>query len=148
MISYDKVIFYILLIAAITCSCNKKQKEQSINHQDVVNLHLEGIPQFPGGKQKFIEYFHKSIKYPFVCQQKNQEGKVTCNFDVYRDGRIRNVKITQKTNSEMDEEVFRVINEMPQWTPVPASLLSPVFSQYTVTVIFKLNDTEYGKDAS
>ena len=66
-----------------------------------------------GSLNKFYSYIQKNIQYPEVARKNKIEGKVIVSFEVYADGSIKNVKILKGLEMECNEEVVRVIKQLP-----------------------------------
>ena len=75
------------------------------------------MPQFPGGEEKFMSLIAHAIKYPREARKRNITGKVYVNFVIDKFGKIRDIKILRGIGGGCDEEVIRVLNLMPDWTP-------------------------------
>ncbi len=97
---------------------------------------VEEMPKFNnGGLDKARDYIAQNIKYP----TNGIEGKVYVNFVVESNGKVSNVKIIKSINPDIDKEVVRVIENMPDWTPGKQKGKNvPV--QFTIPVVFSLND--------
>nr|HPN22420.1 M56 family metallopeptidase [Tenuifilaceae bacterium] len=97
---------------------------------------VEEMPKFNnGGLGKARDYIAQNIKYP----TNGIEGKVYVNFVVESNGKVSNVKIIKSINPDIDKEVVRVIENMPNWTPGKQKGKNvPV--QFTIPVVFSLND--------
>jgi len=97
---------------------------------------VEEMPKFNnGGLDKARDYIAQNIKYPTT----GIEGKVFVNFVVESNGKVSNVKIVKSINPDIDKEVVRVIENMPDWTPSKQRGKNvPV--QFTIPVVFSLND--------
>ncbi len=97
---------------------------------------VEEMPKFNnGGLDKARDYIAQNIKYPTT----GIEGKVFVNFVVESNGKVSNVKIVKSINPDIDKEVVRVIENMPDWTPGKQRGKNvPV--QFTIPVVFNLND--------
>ena len=51
--------------------------------------HLDAIPQFQGGQEKFFKFLEENIKYP----RHHVGGKVYAQFIVEKDGTLSDLKI-------------------------------------------------------
>lgn len=77
-------------------------------------LPAEDMPKFKGNLN---EYLSKNIRYPPIAQETGIQGRVICQFVVYEDGTIRDVKVVRGVDPSLDKEAIRVIENMPKWTP-------------------------------
>jgi len=75
------------------------------------------MPEFPGGEAALMKFLAKNVTYPAAAKQNNVAGKVYVQFIVDHSGIVRNAKVLKGLGSGCDEEVIRVINMMPVWTP-------------------------------
>lgn len=79
---------------------------------------VEAKPTFNGGDaDSFVKYVQENIKYPQSAIDNDVEGKVTVNFVVDANGKIRNAKVVKGVDPELDAEALRVVNSAPAWTP-------------------------------
>lgn len=78
---------------------------------------VEQGPQFPGGKEKLMEYLSTHMQYPEEAINKGIQGRVTVIFVVNRDGSISDARLLRSLDPSCDEEALRVINNMPRWIP-------------------------------
>jgi len=79
---------------------------------------VEAKPTFEGGDANaFVKYVQQNLKYPDNALENDIEGKVTVNFVVDANGKIRNAKVVKGVDAELDAEALRVIENAPAWTP-------------------------------
>ena len=79
---------------------------------------VEAKPTFNGGDaDAFVKYVQKNIKYPENALANGVEGKVTVNFVVDANGKIRNAKVVNGVDEELNAEALRVVESAPAWTP-------------------------------
>lgn len=79
--------------------------------------YVEEKPEFPGGRSSMINYINSQRCYPQEAYQLGIEGRVTCAFVVYPDGKISNIKVLKGVESSLNKEAVRLISEMPDWKP-------------------------------
>ena len=74
--------------------------------------------QFPGGQRSLYEYIQQNMR-PIAAQTFYRENstKVYVAFVVEETGAITNVKIERGFCKEVDDEIVRLIQEMPDWLP-------------------------------
>ncbi len=70
-----------------------------------------------GGRKAFKQYLEKNLRYPESALEKKVEGKVTVQFAVEPTGQLSDFKVIKGIGSGCDEEVVRLINQGPSWTP-------------------------------
>ena len=79
---------------------------------------VEAKPTFNGGDaDSFIKYVQQNIKHPENALENGVEGKVTVNFVVDANGKIRNAKVVNGVDDELNAEALRVVESAPAWTP-------------------------------
>ena len=75
-------------------------------------------PTFESGDANaFVKYVQQNLKYPENALENDVEGKVTVNFVVDANGKIRNAKVVKGVDPELDAEALRVVENAPAWTP-------------------------------
>ena len=96
-------------------------------------------PRFNGGDaNEFSKWVSENVRYPEKCRQSRVQGRVTLQFTVTEEGKVRDVKVLRSVNDEMDKEAVRVISESPLWTPGRDANGEIVPVSYTFPVIFSL----------
>ena len=98
---------------------------------------VEQMPQFPGGQTEMMQFISKNMKYPTIAQENGTQGRVTCQFVVGADGRVRDVNVLRGVDPYLDKEAVRVIMSMPKWIPGKQNGKA-VSVKYTIPVVFKL----------
>jgi len=69
-------------------------------------------PEFPGGINEFYKYVGKNFKH-----LNSAKGKIRVAFVVETDGTLRDFKITEGLNYDMNVEALRVLFYSPRWIP-------------------------------
>jgi protein TonB len=88
--------------------------------------------------QAFKSFMAKHIKYPSLARDNDIEGTVHVQFVIGKTGDIESTKILRSIGGRCDEEVLRVIDLMPRWSPGIQGG-RPVKVMYTAPVKFELN---------
>ena len=78
---------------------------------------LDEMPKFPGGAEKLIEFINQNLKYPENSKKQDIQETVFVSFIINTDGVISNVEIVKGVDTEIDNEVIRVVELMPKWSP-------------------------------
>lgn len=112
-------------------------KEEKINPDSIYYV-TEISPEFPGGRQAFLDYLKANVNYPAQCREAEIQGRVLITFVVQKDGSIKNASVLKSVHPLLDAEALRVISAMPNWKPGMEHGTS-VSVQYTVPVNFRLN---------
>lgn len=108
---------------------------------------VEQMPQYPGGKDKLLQYLSMSIRYPKEAEMAGVQGRVIGNFIVEKDGSITGARIDKSVDKSLDAEALRIINEMPKWKPGMQNG-KPVRVKYMVPITFRISGTEVKNDRS
>lgn len=76
---------------------------------------LDELPTYPGGLEEMSNYLMEHLNYPWTARENAIEGDVRVEFVVGSDGNIEEPVILEGLGHGCDEEVLRIINEMPPW---------------------------------
>jgi len=63
------------------------------------------------------QYIYSQMKYPAKARKSKIEGSVIAQWEIAHDGSVRNIRVPQSLSNEIEEEVLRVLNNMPEWEP-------------------------------
>lgn len=105
--------------------------------EDVIVVHAEVMPEFPGGTSALMKYLSTHIKYPAVSQEIGAYGRVIVQFIVDKDGTITDPVVVRGVEVHLDKEAIRVISSMPKWKPGMQNG-KRVRVKYTLPVLFRL----------
>jgi TonB family protein len=75
------------------------------------------MPEFQGGESQREDFLIKNIRYPQEARLKNIEGTVYINFIISQTGELESFKIIKGVNELLDNEVIRMTQTMPRWSP-------------------------------
>ncbi|MFG4002584.1 hypothetical protein [Flavobacterium aquidurense] len=70
-------------------------------------------PEFPGGKEKFLEYVQINFKKSNI--NKNIKESILANFIVEMDGSITNVAIIKDDGIKTGKTLKRILEKSPKW---------------------------------
>jgi len=73
---------------------------------------------FPGGLPALQRFLIRNLHYPDSAIIREIVGTVKIGFNVSKDGKIGEIKVTQSVESSLDSEAVRVISIMPDWEPL------------------------------
>jgi TonB family protein len=73
---------------------------------------------FPGGLLGLQRFLIRNLRYPDSAASHSIEGTVKIGFNVSKDGKIENIKVTRSVEPSLDSEALRVIGLMPDWKPL------------------------------
>jgi TonB family protein len=105
-------------------------------HGDSVYTIVYSQPQFPGGEQSRVAFLRENLQYPQTALHQGIQGTVFVSFIVRFDGRITDVNILRGVSEELDLEVVRVMQLMPEWVPGKLVDDSPVSVIFNMPVRF------------
>jgi len=108
----------------------KKRTISSQLENDVYAV-VEEMPRFPGcesgsmtNKQRklcaeklMLQFIYENIIYPEKARSNGIEGMAVASFTVNKQGNVTNPQILRGLEGGCNEEVLRIINQMPKWTP-------------------------------
>jgi protein TonB len=75
---------------------------------------IEVKPNFPGGLEKFYQFFNNNFKIP---DEEGLKGKVYASFIVEKDGSLSEIKILRDIGYGTGKESIRVLKLSPKWNP-------------------------------
>jgi len=85
---------------------------------DTIHYDYEITPEFKGGASEMMKYLQKNIKISEKSKEDYVHGKTYIKFTINEDGSISDVSILKGSGEkEFDNEVIRVVKEMPKWNP-------------------------------
>lgn len=98
----------------------------------------EEMPEFEGGVAGLMRYIGSNIIYPEGAKISGREGTVFVSFIVSETGMVEGVKVMRGIGYGCDEEVVKVLNNMPKWKKVGKNNGRPVKVRFNIPVAFKL----------
>lgn len=112
--------------------------EEEIEEAPIPFALVEDKPSFMGGDANtFNKWVAKNLKYPEIAKENGVQGRVTLQFTVDTDGKIKDVKVLRGVDSALDKEAVRVVSSSPKWTP-GKQRHRPVKVIYIFPVLFQL----------
>jgi len=109
------------------------ESNQKLGEEEIL-MFAEKMAEFPGD---IYSYIGKNLNYPEAAKAIAKEGKVVVQFTIGKDGKISDIIIIKKAGYGFDEEVIRLIENMPNWKPAIQNG-KPVNLRYTLPINFKL----------
>ncbi len=81
---------------------------------------------FPGGQKEMFRFVSQKIKYPAIAQENGLQGLVNASFRVNGAGTIIGAEVIDASEgmSTLNNEVLRIIKEMPRWEKDGSFLIS------------------------
>jgi len=137
MIKYHLTIF-LLIISQATCL-------SQIDNNGNLITYFSDPPSFNNGSvYQFAIWVYSNITYPKTALQDEISGRVIARIFIDSNGKVDSVKIVQGLRSDIDQEVKRVIESSPTWTPAKANDL-PIGMFFSFPVDFTLDDQQFEK---
>lgn len=117
------------------------QEGDLIITEDAPLIKAEIDPDFQGaGKEsssKFRTWVQMNVRYPQLAQDNGVSGAVNLKFVIGTDGRIKDITVLSSPDRSLTEEVIRVLNASPIWTP-GQQRGKPVSVYGTIKIVFTL----------
>lgn len=87
--------------------------------KDGVYNKVETMPEYPGGETALQTFVENNINYPQQALDQAAEGTVRVSFIVDEKGNVvKPLVITgANSNTALDQEALRVVQQMPKWKP-------------------------------
>ena len=120
-------LLFLICVFLLTAGTNAQNKNDSIY------ANCEVIPTFTGGDAACRSYLIKNIIMPDDALKQNVEGTAYVQFVVERNGSLSSVELKKGILKSVDDEIVRVVKEMPAWTPASSNGIN-VRYQYTLPV--------------
>lgn len=90
-------------------------------------------------EEKMFQAIFTNLKYPKEAREKGIEGTVFVKFVIQKDGSVANIETLKSVGYGCDEEVIRVVSNMPKWVPAKKDG-KPVATSFTLPIKFKLDN--------
>lgn len=122
--------------------------ETKSGRDSLVFITAETMPKFMDGDvQSFQMWVMQNIRYPEEALSKGLEGKVVVQFVVGKDGYIDTDRLEffDKCNPLLHDEVVRVFEKAPRWTPAIQKGEAVAIS-YVIPVVFAIAKDEEVKN--
>jgi TonB family protein len=78
---------------------------------------VEKTAQDACSKRSFLESIYKNIRYPASARQEGIQGMVVVQYTIGKDGKLEDTYVLRGIDEAVDQEVLRVIKELPDWQP-------------------------------
>ena len=145
-----KALFLLFILSVgqfISCGIDKSILKNDISNveakdepeTDKVYQAVEKMPEFPGGKQRLLDWVMKSIQYPAEAREMGIQGRVIVQFVVNKSGKAVEPVIVQSLHHLLDDEAIRLIESMPRWKPGEEKG-EPVRVKFTMPINFRLSE--------
>jgi TonB family protein len=116
--------------------------ETNVEMEGEVYFRAEIMPKFQGKESDaFRPFVAKNLKYPKEAIENKIQGTVYIQFDVDKEGNVRNAMVVRGVSPLLDAEALRVTNLSPKWTPAEQDG-EKVNVRFTFPIVFKLSDSK------
>lgn len=144
-----KALFLLFILSVgqfISCGTNKSILKSDTSYveakeeteTDKVYQVVEKMPEFPGGKQRLLNWMKENIQYPVEAQKEGIQGRVIITFVINKSGKAVEPLIIQSVDPLLDKEAIRLINSMPKWK-AGEEKGEPVRVKFTMPINFRLS---------
>ncbi|MDE6716201.1 MAG: energy transducer TonB, partial [Muribaculaceae bacterium] len=115
---YDRIINYDAIEHVIDYPIYGDELSQEPEPIDsIVFTAVNEMPKFIGGNEALIRFINNNFKYPDSLRGSGIEGRVYVDIIVCRDGSVSKARVYQGIHPDIDREVLRVVNLLPQFIP-------------------------------
>jgi protein TonB len=114
-----KPLLIILLLLTFAGAINAQTRDSSASKTNDTTLYLsvDHQPEFPGGYDALLAYVGRNIMNNARKYGQNIQGRIYIQMVVEKDGTPSHVKAIKGISKEIDQEVVKVIEKSPKWTP-------------------------------
>ena len=144
-----KTLFLVFILSVglfISCGTDKSILKNDTSYveakdkieTDKVYQVVEKMPEFPGGKQRLLNWVMKNIQYPAEARKKGIQGRVVITFVINKNGKAVEPLIVQSVDPLLDKEAIRLVNSMPKWK-AGEEKGEPVRVKFTMPINFRLS---------
>ena len=102
-------------------------------------VHVEQMPEFPGGNDELMKWLNSNIIYPTIAQEQGIQGTVSIRFVVTPDGSVEDVTVVKSLDPSCDREAVAKVKKLPKFNPGKQNG-NPVFVYFTLPVRFRLQN--------
>ena len=145
-----KTLFLLFILSVglfISCGTDKSILKNDTSYvvakdeteTDKVYQAVEKMPEFPGGKQRLLDWVMKNIQYPVEAREMGIQGRVIVQFVVNKSGKAVEPVIVQSLHHLLDDEAIRLVESMPRWKPGEEKG-EPVRVKFTMPINFRLSE--------
>jgi TonB family protein len=108
------------------------------DQRDSIYFVCENSVEYEGGLKAFYQKLGSTLKYPAKAQKEGVEGKVFIEFEVGKNGEVRNAKVLKGIGAGCDEEALQGFLKQKKWIAA-TSKGKPVIQKMVLPVQFRLD---------
>jgi TonB family protein len=105
-----------LLLLSQSSFCQGKKQDAGKTKTETSNEKTKPA-HFPGGDDALTCYLVKNLDPGVVSVKSLQAGTVYLTFTIEPTGKISDITILKSYSREVNDEIVRVISQMPDWVP-------------------------------
>ncbi|MEM7109306.1 MAG: hypothetical protein AAF519_13865 [Bacteroidota bacterium] len=137
LILKSKLVLIVVLFPCLSfCQEGNTAAGATVETDEIFQI-VEIPPEFKGGEKKFIKFLKKNSKF-HVTTQRSKGLTVYFEFIINKQGEAEQIKFLKKTPSNVQDEITRLLDLMPPWTP-GMQKGSPVKVRLVKTLTFIFN---------
>jgi protein TonB len=91
--------------------------EEYVDSKEIF-IQVEETPGYLGGTSKMYAFISENLMYPKEAMVNGIQGYVYVEFMIDKSGDVRDAKVLHGIGHGCDEEAKRVVESMPDWSPV------------------------------
>ena len=118
-------------------AANDELQTPAANQDKQIFMHVEQMPEFPGGNDALMKWLMENVKYPEEAKKQGIQGAVSLRFIVTPDGSVEDVKVMKSLDPLLDQEAVRALKLLPKFTPGRQNGKA-VYVYYSLPVRFRL----------
>ncbi len=103
---------------------------------DKVFTKMEQAPAYPGGKEAWLRYLQKNLRFPDEAFDLHIDGTVEVQFIVDKTGKVGNIQVTKSPHVSFSKEAVRLISAGGNWEPGQQNNIK-VNARVTQSIVFK-----------
>jgi TonB family protein len=117
VMGYDE--FYLDETASANLQLQSQYFMQVLDKENLLKKVVITEPAFPGGKDVLLSFINTNLKQLPILRRGEQKT-ATVQFQVWPDGSIQQMQISQSAGTVFDNELLRILKRMPRWKPALA----------------------------
>jgi hypothetical protein len=112
-----------------------KDSKTSSNDASAMTI-VDQMPEYEGGEVALMNYISKTLKYPVLSADKQQNGIVVVNFIISTKGKVMYPYVKKGLGDLYNKAALEVFKNMPLWKPGKQKG-KPVMVRYNLPIIFE-----------
>lgn len=131
---------YYTLPVSFKLAAPARGPEESVKVPDDSKTYT-AVEQMPQPSVDLAQYLAENLRYPESARKAGIEGRVIAQLIVDKEGKVKNIVIQRGIHPDCDQEVVRILSNMPDWIPGrQGGVAANVY--YTLPVSFRLEQKQ------